>query len=71
MAKANPLKILLRKELNGTHVFTVSFTPAVTFNSKVEESRAPVPVAGGLAAHSASAPEHAGINSAFNHDSFK
>lgn len=49
----------------------VSFTPAVTFNSKVEESRAPVPVAGGLAAHGASAPEHAGVNGAFNQDSFK
>lgn len=49
----------------------VSFAPAVTFNSKVEESRAPVPVAGGLAAHGAGAPEHAGVNGAFHQDSFK
>lgn len=44
---------------------------SVTFNSKVEESRAPVPIAGGLAAHGASAPQHAGVNGAFNQDSFK
>lgn len=49
----------------------VSFAPAITFNSKVEKSRALVPIARGLAAHSASAPEHAGVNGAFNQDSFK
>lgn len=69
MAKATHLK---DEFLHDSKKWTAPvFTPDITFNSKVEESRALVTIAGCLTADGTSAPEHAGINSALDQDPLK
>lgn len=77
--KSNALKrwiLAWQKGLNSTSInhsfmFTALFAPDNTFNSEIEESRAPVTIAGSLAADGAGAPEHAGVNGALNQDPLK